>query len=221
MATDTATNTPKIYLAGEADSPLPSVTGRPVDIVEIRSKHNRSNLYEDPDFPATAESIGAVGGDEAGAKAGAGEEYSWLRPHAIAAALGADRPHFAVVQDESESTKLFSEYDLAQGALGDCWYIAALQSLTENEERLRFVIPEDNITAFDDDHEQGGYCGAFHFRFFSLLDDKWVDVVVDDRLPVQPWNDSWRLAFAKASPKWSHVKVAEFWGPLIEKAYAK
>ena len=53
--------------------------------------------------------------------------------------------------------------------------------------------------------------GAFAFHFWKC--NRWICVIVDDRLPFRA--DKTEAAFTRSQT--GHV----FWGPLVEKAYAK
>lgn len=54
------------------------------------------------------------------------------------------------------------------------------------------------------------YSGIFHFRFW--LYGEWVDVVIDDRLPV--WPDG-KLVFCS-----NKQQPNEFWGPLLVRFFS-
>ncbi|KAH7956445.1 hypothetical protein HPB52_009730 [Rhipicephalus sanguineus] len=88
---------------------------------------------------------------------------------------------------------------------GNCWMVASVSALAMHEELFKNVVPEDQ--SFTD----GEYAGIFHFRLWKA--NRWVDVVIDDRLPFHA--DSGWLAFMRSST------THEFWSALLEKAYAK
>ncbi|XP_028294594.1 calpain-1 catalytic subunit-like isoform X2 [Gouania willdenowi] len=95
-----------------------------------------------------------------------------------------------------------SRFDFRQGELGNCWFLASIGALTFKKCVFEQIIPSGQT--FDKN-----YCGLFHFRFWRF--GKWVDVVIDDKLPTI----NGRLIFV-------HSKDPnEFWPALMEKAYAK
>ncbi|XP_033489466.2 calpain-9-like [Epinephelus lanceolatus] len=113
----------------------------------------------------------------------------WLRPGKIV-----PNPFFEVDG--------VSRFDFGQGVVGDCWFLASIGALTFQTDILQQVVPLDQ--RFDKD-----YCGLFHFRFWRF--GRWVDVVIDDKLPTIDG----RLIFV------SSKDPTEFWPALLEKAYAK
>ncbi|XP_030071105.1 calpain-3 isoform X2 [Microcaecilia unicolor] len=141
----------------------------------------RKILFEDPDFPTNDTSLFYSQHFPI--------KFQWKRPPEIC-----KNPQFIIGGA--------NRTDICQGELGDCWFLAAIASLTLNEKLLFRVIPhEQNFT--------DNYAGIFHFQFWRYGD--WVDVVIDDFLPT--YNN--QLVFTKSS----HGN--EFWSALLEKAYAK
>ncbi|KAG5272178.1 hypothetical protein AALO_G00162500 [Alosa alosa] len=117
------------------------------------------------------------------------DKVTWLRPKEIC-----DNAVFV------EGT--IGTTDICQGQLGNCWLLAALSCLTMHPELfVKVVSSEQSLTE--------GYVGIFYFHFWQY--GEWVEVVVDDRLPVR----GGRLLFSYSRSK------NEFWSALVEKAYAK
>uniref|UniRef100_A0A3B4AJD7 Uncharacterized protein n=1 Tax=Periophthalmus magnuspinnatus TaxID=409849 RepID=A0A3B4AJD7_9GOBI len=140
-------------------------------------------LFSDPWFPAEHKSIG-MPEDPDPQKA-----IKWMRPKAIT--------QTAVFVEGTTGTT-----DICQGQLGNCWLLAALSSLTMHPQLFVKVVPPNQSLSEP-------YAGIFRFKFWQY--GEWVEVVVDDRLPVRQG----RLLFS-----YSHTRN-EFWSALVEKAYAK
>uniref|UniRef100_A0A669BSI6 Calpain catalytic domain-containing protein n=1 Tax=Oreochromis niloticus TaxID=8128 RepID=A0A669BSI6_ORENI len=140
--------------------------------------------YLDDMFPPDAKSIG-----QGILKPSELAHVMWLRPAQIA-------PDAEFVVDG------YSRFDFGQGVLGNCWFLASIGALTFQNHIFQQVVPLDQKI-------KENYCGIFHFRFWRF--GRWVDVVIDDKLPTI----NGRLIFV-------HSKDPnEFWPALLEKAYAK
>uniref|UniRef100_A0A0A1XHT6 Calpain-B n=1 Tax=Zeugodacus cucurbitae TaxID=28588 RepID=A0A0A1XHT6_ZEUCU len=142
---------------------------------------DNGTMFEDPEFPANNDSLMFSRRPD--------RYIEWLRPHEIA-----DDPQFFVDG--------YSRFDVQQGELGDCWLLAAAANLTSDPNLFFRVVPPDQ--SFEDN-----YAGIFHFCFWQY--GKWVEVVVDDRLPTYRGE----LIYMHSTER------NEFWSALLEKAYAK
>jgi len=152
--------------------------------------------FTDPDFPPNDHSIGNVTGDTAsGVTSQSGN--AWAKASAIAGESG-QAPH--LFQDRIEPA------DVLQGALGDCWLLAALASVAERPEVLEQAI----VTKHVDPR------GKYHFRFWNQIKGnagtKWVDIIIDENIPVHP---------GTLKPKFARTHCNEMWVLLMEKAFAK
>lgn len=106
------------------------------DFYSLREKSLRAGaLFEDPEFPASDNSLFY--------SRPADRRYKWLRPSEIS-----KNPRFFV--------EGYSRFDVRQGELGDCWFLAAVANLTQDHKLFSRVVCEDN--SFDEN-----YAGIFHF----------------------------------------------------------
>lgn len=146
---------------------------------------NSGELFVDHKFPANCSSIFRFKNFPS--------PIIWKRPHEIV-----NDPKFIVNKVEPN--------DLDQGIIGNCWWLAAAACVLNSQDMIERTIPLNQT--FDPPE----YCGIFHFRFW--INGEWVEVVVDDYLPVYEFGDG--LCFCH-----NKVEKNEMYGSLLEKAYAK
>ena len=144
---------------------------------------NKNELFIDEDFPPIDSSFNDEGVSH----------VKWIRASKIAQMQGKS-PIFI---DGSKP----SRFDVNQGEIGDCWFLAALSDLPTNRKLFDQVVPFQDFKRSN---------GKFHFRFWNY--GRWQEVIVDDYLPV---NSSGTLRSVKSGNN------CEFWSALCEKAYAK
>ncbi|XP_066234652.1 calpain-14 [Saccopteryx leptura] len=175
-----------LWKPGQKDSMERSPQLPQQDYKALRERCLRDGcLFEDSSFPAT---LSSVGRGPLLQKLPA--SLQWRRPQEL---------HSNPIFYSATANRL----DLCQGLVGDCWFLAALQALTLQEDILSRVVPLNQ--SFTEN-----YAGIFQFWFWHF--GKWVPVVIDDRLPV---NEAGQLVFVSSTYK------NLFWGALLEKAYAK
>lgn len=142
-----------------------------------------TETFVDPGFPACQSSIGKNVG-----------EVEWVR----GTALSIGRP---MLYSKIEPS------DIMQGALGDCWLLAALAALAEFPGYIQdHVLKEKEITQD----------GKYTVRLYDLASG-WKEIVVDDLIPCSKrrWCD------ARAVPCFTQPHENELYVLLIEKAFAK
>eukprot|EP00091_Calanus_sinicus_P021518 TRINITY_DN6407_c0_g1_i1.p1 TRINITY_DN6407_c0_g1~~TRINITY_DN6407_c0_g1_i1.p1 ORF type:complete len:140 (-),score=18.76 TRINITY_DN6407_c0_g1_i1:287-706(-) len=99
-------------------------------------------------------------------------------------------------------------HDVVQGKLGNCWFVAASSVLAGVPKLWERVVPDARDQEWDPDAPDK-YSGVFRFHFWRF--GNWLEVLVDDLIPTRD-----------GVPVFTYSKdIDEFWGALLEKAYAK
>ena len=160
--------------------------------------------FEDPEFPADARSLFRD------------PDLPWYG-HVPVETLGPWRRPDDIGNTPNEAPSLFEDGiesgDVIQGALGDCWFLGAMSSLSTRPELLESIFVTGHRTP-----EEQAHCakyGVYVLKFY-----KWVEedersdifVVIDDRIPC---NQLGKPLYARSASE------DEMWVMLLEKAYAK
>lgn len=121
---------------------IPSQKVMAQDFIKLKRKLLKNGkLFEDPLFKPSQETYSFEDGTD----------IKWLRPKEIC-----KDPRFEIDG--------ISRFNVKQGGLNDCWFLAALSSLAENELLFRKVVPKDNDSDFEKD-----YAGIFHFKLVARV----------------------------------------------------
>lgn len=148
---------------------------------------SQNSKFTDSFFPASSQSI--VGfGESGGIPRDVDTKFVWLRPEQF---LGGKK---VVVFNGIEPT------DIAQGGLGDCYFLASCSSIAEFGPRI-----ERNFLTKQPD-PRGVYAVAI------CIDGIWEEVVLDDLVPCNRSSNK---------PAFNNTKNDELWVILMEKAWAK
>ncbi|CBY10105.1 unnamed protein product [Oikopleura dioica] len=152
---------------------------------EIREQH-LTDFYEDPEFPAIPASLFCTNYN----RPSNADQIEWLRPRDICQALDLPVRPWRLLASRSNGLDFHARKDHGLG----------LQSGTFE----RNVVLKQGQS-----FNHGEYCGAFIVQIWQY--GKWMDVIVDDRLPTI----NGELVYLSSASK------NEFWSAIIEKAYAK
>lgn len=184
--TNEVLSTKRILLEGETAGPAA------VDLIRAVC-NDAETVFVDSDFPAEECSINPVGqlGDAArkSVEKECGGPDSWCRVH-----------DFCPAPELFKGT--IDMNDLDQGAVGDCWLVAAIASLTTKPDQIRSLFYPDHYNKE----------GAYAVRFYAPMHQQWLWVLVDGYVPVSGVGTPYFM---------SAHNPGELWPMLLEKAFAK
>jgi len=177
-----------------------------------------TDFFTDSDFPPAETSLGEVSGDAANLEAGKGaSQVTWVRAMDFSkpdTTMKAAHPHLHNSDMCLFEGKIEAK-DILQGALGDCWLLAAIATLSEHEGAIGslFLTPEVDPR------------GKYSIRLFDPQAGQWQTVVVDDFVPCERDRRApdgvRRDRDGVPEAQYARPHGREIWAMLLEKAFAK
>lgn len=155
----------------------------------VRPRVSRGTLWEDPCFPREM----AMEGSSLERKS-----YRWMRPKEFC-----ERP--TLVDGKP------SRHDVIQGSLGNCWMMAVLAGIADHEKAIANVLVSRHYNPLS-----SSYDGVFRCRLWYF--GQWVDIYVDDYLPVR-YDPGAPRKYSLIGARSPDPNV--LWVALVEKALAK
>lgn len=162
------------------------LTGSSPSYTTVRNEALKSGQpFVDSSFPADATSVYVRG---------QGPQLEWRRPSELCS-----------------QPQLFADSNVRSNVChsrpANAWFVTVCTVLTHDQELLAKVFPDAKKQEWHAGSEK--HPGVFRFRFWLL--GSWIEVLVDDQLPV-----------VDGTLYGCRSQIAsEFWAPLLEKAYAK
>jgi len=182
-----------VFFSSLGDAPAPQAAEWPNSCLERvwepgKATAERPKLFVDKGFPPALRSIGEI------PAATKGREPEWVPVRYLRAG----------------TWELFqggiSPNDLLQGAIGNCWLVAAMASLAEFPEAVEAVFGQKELS-------ESGRCGIILYDARCTK----LNVTVDEYIPCHPreWWDE------EGTPLFARPNGNEAWVLLLEKAFAK
>ena len=156
-------------------------------------------FYVDTSFPPLGRSVGMPNAEA---------RTCWRRPEEFEGHAA----KFHVFADDGIDAS-----DIAQGELGNCWFMCSLAALTEFPECIDALFttqwqrPRVAGNASSANAPVADTQGMYGLRF--CIHGEWLSVTIDDHFPCKPDE--------RAGPIFSQSHGPELWVLLVEKAYAK
>jgi len=155
-------------------------------------------LYTDKKFPPDTTSLGNIGGDSANKESGkSSANTQWVRANKF--------PGKAKMQLFGDT---IDSRDICQGALGDCWLLAAMACLAEHRGAIHSIFRT----------KERNPKGKYRLRLYDGVKNRWENIVIDDFIPC---DEAAYKRDGTCRPLFTQPNGNELYAMLLEKAFAK